>query len=146
MRCRSIIRNCRASMDGTKLASSRPSCRYSAIRFASRPSLFRPESAFTCAGFTSKRFKTLVFKNVPDRTPIYAGRFHCDLGNNLLEPDSHSNQIIAERAVSLPHCLAVAANRRQYADDDRVFVDVYAAAAAVCFVHFHRLLPQDEER
>ena len=40
----------------------------------------------------------------------------------------------------------MAANSRQYADDDRVFVDVYAAAAAVCFVQFSRLLPQDEER
>src|ERR1035441_5130408 len=57
--------NSRISGGGTKLASKRPSCKYSAMRWASRGSLLRPCRALTCAGFTSS-----------SRNPCFSSTFH----------------------------------------------------------------------
>src|ERR1035438_10481551 len=180
-RWRSICRNSRISCGGTKLASSRLSCRYSAMRRASRWSLLRPCRALTCAGFTSSsrnpcpsstdRYKAGVqpvivqilgdaprvplvalaplqgldlrrihqqqpesvpLQYVPYRAPVDARRFHGDFGHlQHLQPTAHARQIVPKCAIALLHARACLPIRCEYANHNRVLVDVHSAAAAI---------------
>src|ERR1019366_1167590 len=74
--------------------------------------------------------------HIPHRPPVDACRFHGDLRDlELFEPGTHPVQIVPEGSVSLANRLAFAAYRRQYANYDRVFVDIHAARTAVNWLH-----------
>src|ERR1017187_6590454 len=72
----------------------------------------------------------------PADASVDACRFHGDLRDlELFEPGTHPDQIVPEGSVSLANRLAFAAYRRQYANYDRVFVDIHAARTAVYLLH-----------
>src|ERR1017187_893154 len=72
----------------------------------------------------------------PADASVDACRFHGDLRDlELFEPGTHPDQIVPEGSVSLANRLAFAAYRRQYANYDRVFVDIHAARTAVNWLH-----------
>jgi hypothetical protein len=76
--------------------------------------------------------KSMAFQNVPNRTPIDARGFHCNLGYlQLLQPSTHPPQFVAERAIHLLQRLAWLAIGGQYADHYRLFMNIHAAAAAI---------------
>jgi hypothetical protein len=92
---------------------------------------------FDLSGIHQQQAKPFVFEYIPQRPPVNSRRFHGDFADlQLLQPYPHSDQIVAKGAVRLSNCLSIDAHRGQYANHNRVFVNVHAAGAAIiCCLH-----------